>query len=124
VIFIDRSVPRGVACALKAVRDDVAWLEDLYPHDAKDLQWLPDAGREGWLVISRDKKIRSRPGERRAILENHVGCFIIGAKRNLTKWEYLKLLAAMLDEMQRLFHETERPFIYMVHSTQGLRRVA
>jgi len=31
MIFIDRSIPKGVAEALKQVRDDVVWLEDVFP---------------------------------------------------------------------------------------------
>lgn len=65
MIFIDRSIPKSVADALKQVRDDVIWLEDIFPHDAKEAAWLREAGTNGWLVVTRDNKIRSRPGERR-----------------------------------------------------------
>lgn len=36
MIFIDRSVPKGVAEAIKRVRSDVLWLEDKFPHDTPD----------------------------------------------------------------------------------------
>ncbi len=49
MIFIDRSIPKGVANALKAVRDDVKWLEDEFAHDARDTVWLPRVGARGWL---------------------------------------------------------------------------
>jgi hypothetical protein len=77
VIFFDRSVPKSIASALKLVRNDVKWLEDLFDHNTKDTEWLKDVGAWGWLVISRDKKIRTRPGERRALLENNVGAFYL-----------------------------------------------
>jgi hypothetical protein len=124
MIFIDRSVPKGVADALKKVREDVRWLEDEFQHDTKETVWLQEIGRRGWLVVSRDKKIRTRPGERRALLDAAVGCFIVAQKQNLTRWEYLKLLAATLDEMERVFASTERPFIYTVGRTGQLRRIA
>jgi predicted nuclease of predicted toxin-antitoxin system len=124
VIFIDRSIPKSVASALKAVRDDVAWLEDMFRHDTRDTDWLRDAGKSGWLVISRDKRIRTRPGERAAILENRVGCFIVTVRQNPTRWGYLKLLCATLDEMQRLFEETARPFVFTVDSRLKPKRVA
>lgn len=114
MIFVDRSIPKGVAEALKAVRHDVRWLEDLFPHDTKDEDWLPIAGREGWLVIVRDKKIRTRPGERRAILDHQVGCFCLTQRQDPTRWQYLKLLVQTLDEMGRRFASTPRPFIYGV----------
>ena len=114
MIFIDRSIPKGVAEALKKVRDDVLWFEDRFRHDTKDTTWLPTVGANEWLVIVRDKKIRTRPGERRMLMEGNVGCFIISQKRNLTRWEYLKLLAATLDKMEETFATLQRPFICKV----------
>ncbi len=124
MIFVDRSIPRAVADALNIVRDDVRWLEDEYQHDTKDTVWLPDVGSRGWLVISRDKKIRTRPAERQALLDGGVGCFILAQKQPLTRWDYLKLLAATLDEMEHIFANTEKPFIYTVGRTGRMRRVA
>ena len=124
MIFIDRSVPKGVATALKEVRDDVRWFEDEFEHDTKETVWLPEVGQRGWIVISRDKKIRTRPAERRALLEARVGCFILTQKQILTRWDYLKLLVATLDEMQRVFANAQRPFIYTVGRTGQLRRMA
>ncbi len=74
---MDRSIPKPVADALKLVRKDVAWLEDLFDHRTKDEDWLKGAGEQGWLVILRDKKIRTRPRERQAISDHGVGCFIL-----------------------------------------------
>ena len=124
MIFIDRSVPKGVAAALKEVRDDVRWFEDEFEHDTKETVWLPEVGQLGWIVISRDKKIRTRPAERQALLEARVGCFILTQKQILTRWDYLKLLAATLDEMISLFASTRRPFIYGVGRTGQVRRIA
>src|SRR4051794_20819892 len=112
MIFIDRSIPRSVAEALKRVRDDVCWLEDVFEHNEPDTVWLPDVGARGWLVITRDKKIRTRPGERRAIIDGGVGCFCVMQKQPLNRWQYLKLIVATLDEMERIFADTPRPFLY------------
>jgi hypothetical protein len=123
MIFIDRSIPKGVADALKAVRDDVKWLEDEFPHDIKEPDWLRDVGAWGWLVICRDKKIRTRPGERRALMENGVGCFVLTQRDSPKRWDYLKLLAKTLDEMERIFATTERPFLYGVSREGGFTRI-
>lgn len=115
MIFVDRSVPKGVADALKQVRDDVYWLEDVFEEGwIKDREWIPEIGARGWLVISKDKKIRTRQEERRAIRDNNVGCFILNYKQPLNRWEILKLVASSLDEMEEKFANTPRPFMYLI----------
>jgi hypothetical protein len=123
VIFIDRSIPRSVAEALQKVRNDVRWLEDEFRHDIKEPDWLPVVGDRGWLVIVRDKKIRTRLGERQAIVEHNVGCFILNQGNDPTRWEYLKLLALTLDEMTDEFERTARPFIFTVSRDGDLKQV-
>jgi hypothetical protein len=115
VIFFDRSIPRGVAEAVKQVREDACWLEDVFEEGwIKDREWIPEVGARGWLVISKDKKIRTRPEERRAIKENDVGCFILNYRQPLNRWEILKLVTSTLDEMEEKFANTPRPFMYLI----------
>jgi hypothetical protein len=123
MIFIDRSIPRSVAEALKLVRADVRWLEDEFPHDVKDADWLREAGRREWLVIGRDRRIRHRTAEKRAILDYRVGYFCIAQDANPTRWEYLRLIVGTLDQMEHLFATVERPFIYGIYRDGAFRRL-
>ena len=123
MIFIDRSIPRAVASALKQVRNDVYWLEDIFDHDVKDPVWLQQVGQNNWLVLMRDKRVRTRFGERQSILENGVGCFILNQGRDPTRWEYLKLIVSTLDQMEDLYAATPRPFIYAVDREGRMRQV-
>lgn len=123
MIFIDRSIPRGVAEEIRRIRSEpVLFLDERFPPNTPDREWLAVAGHEGWLVISRDKRIRRRPGEREAIRANDVGCFILGWRKNLTREEYVDILASSLDEMVERFEDTPRPFIYVVNSAGTMRR--
>ena len=121
MIFIDRSIPKGVADALKQVRDDIIWLEDRFSHNTREPTWLREAGENSWLVVTRDNKIRTRPGERAAIIQHKVGCFCFTQKQPITRWGYLKLFALSLDEMEGIFSRTERPFIYGIGRTGTVR---
>ena len=122
MIFFDRSIPKGVAEALKQVREDVFWLEDVFPeHWIKDWEWIPTVGERGWLVVSKDKKIRTRSEERRAVKDNNVGCFILNYKQPLNRWQILKLVTASLDEMEEKFTNTPRPFMYLIDSNGRFR---
>jgi predicted nuclease of predicted toxin-antitoxin system len=124
VIFIDRSIPRGVAEAVRRMREDVIWLEDEFRHDVPDEEWLAVAGQRGWLVITHDRRIRTRPGERQAIMENGVGCFIMTYRQDLKKEEIVALISATLEEMERRFETTPRPFIYTVSKSGEFREYA
>ena len=124
MIFIDRSIPRGVAEAVKRMREDVIWLEDKFPHDVPDEEWLAVAGQKGWLAITHDRRIRTRPGERRAIMENGVGCFIMTYRQDLKKEEIFALISSTLEEMERRFEATPRPFIYTVSKNGEFREYA
>lgn len=123
MIFIDRSIPKSVAAALQMVRDDVEWLEPRFPHHVKDHEWMREAGAHGWLCISRDKHIRTRPGERQALIEHRVGLFYLTQKQALRKWDYLKLIVLTLEQMEEAFRTTERPFLYAVGRTGKLSRI-
>jgi len=123
VIFIDRCIPRGVTQALQLVRTDVRWLEDCLAHSAKDSEWLQLVGSSGWLAITRDKKIRTRPGELADLLKYGVGCFILTQKRPLTRWGYLRLIVSTLDQMETHFAGTTRPFIFGINRSGGFTRI-
>lgn len=122
MIFVDASVPRSVADQVKKVRPDACWLADLFPLNTKDTEWLQKAGQEGWLVITHDKKIKTRPGERRAIMENNVGCFILAYRQNLQKSEIAEMVLGALEDMEDLFRKTPRPFIFTMSKDGEFRR--
>ena len=122
MIFVDASVPRTVADAIKRRRPDARWKLDLFPRDTKDVVWLEAAGKGGWLVVTRDKHIRTRPGERRAIEEHGVGCFILGYKQDLKKEEVTEIVLEALEHMEELFERTERPFIYTITKNGDFNR--
>jgi hypothetical protein len=69
----------GVAQALQYVRGDVTWPGGpggMVPQGAKDPQWLPIVGKAGLVLLTRDKRIRKRPVERKALLGSGLrACF-------------------------------------------------
>ncbi len=76
------------------------------------------------MVITHDAKIRTRPGERRAIIEHGAGCFILTYKQDLTKTDILAVVVSVLEKMEALFSTTPRPFIYTVNKDGEFRKVA
>ena len=124
MIFIDGSIPKTVADELKKVREDVVFKHDIFRPGTEDSIWLRRVGAEGWLAITHDKHIRTRTGERDAIVTHGVGCFILTYKQDLTKPEIVRMVFGYLPKMERLFSSTPRPFIYTVSKNGHFREYA
>ena len=50
---------------------------DIFAHDTPDEKWLAEAGRRGWLVLTRDQNIRRRPDELKALRDAGVLLFAL-----------------------------------------------
>lgn len=124
MIFFDRSIPSTVPKAMLMLGlRQVCYHDQIFPQDTPDSHWLACAGYHGWTVITRDKKIRYRPGEIDAIIKFGVGCFIVNANKPLSRWEYMKIFALTLDKIEHIAATTRRPFIYTISRNGGLNRV-
>ena len=123
MILIDNSISPRVARAICQIRDDVRSGVDIYPIFTKDTTWLLEAGVNNWLVIARDKKITTRPAERQVIHDHAVGAFIIGQKKNPTRWDYLRIIVSNLEKMEALFQSTPRPFVFKIDSRSSFRQI-
>lgn len=61
------------------------------PLGSKDLEWMPVIARRGLVVVTRDRRIRTRPAELAAYLELGIRSVWIGAKRDLAPRDQLEL---------------------------------
>lgn len=81
--------------------------------DAPDEEWLAVAGREGWVVLTRDKHIRRRPAELEAFREHKVIVFVLAAG-NASAAETADLITRLYGKIQKLATQTEPPVMYSV----------
>jgi predicted nuclease of predicted toxin-antitoxin system len=78
VFFLDRSLgKKRIATALRQVGAIVHIHDDYFPPDAKDEDWLAEAGRREWVVLTKDHRIRYRHVERLALMRGGVAAFIL-----------------------------------------------
>ena len=52
---------------------------DKFERGVSDPEWLPEAGRNGWIVLTKDKAIRRRPNEMMALMNSGVRAFVLAA---------------------------------------------
>jgi hypothetical protein len=117
--YLDASIPIAVREAIAKCRDDIRYAggPKAPPEETRDQAWLEEAGQEEWVVIFRDKKIRKRPGERRALRAAGVRAFCLTSDGNATRWDTLSLLVSRWQRIQTVSSREAGPYIYAV--TQG-----
>lgn len=123
-VYIDASVPRAVREALAARHPGVLYAggADAPAEDTLDEVWLPVAGKEDWVVIARDKKIRSRRGERRAFMDAGVRLFVLTGGGNFTIRQTLTLIEEHWEGVMKYASTHAGPY-YCSVTTAGITQL-
>ena len=86
-----------------------------------DVDWVPEASSRGWIVVARDKKIRSRPAEWAVLAAYPLRMLVLTTVGNLDVWEQLRVFVARWDRIEEL-STTPAPWVYAV-TKSGLREM-
>lgn len=108
--------------ALRAAGARVEVHESHFPSDAEDSEWLDEVGRRGWIVLTKDERIRYRTHEVAAIEQAKVGAFVLTTAR-MRGAEMATLFAKVAVKLARLAINTRRPFVFALSRSGQLRRV-
>jgi hypothetical protein len=80
--LLDNDLPYRLAHALQALEGEhgheVRPIREVYGEDAQDLDFLPKLGREGWILVSKDRRQTRRPAEREARQKARVTALYFG----------------------------------------------
>ncbi|HWY43356.1 MAG TPA: hypothetical protein VNX66_07665 [Candidatus Sulfotelmatobacter sp.] len=114
VFFIDRSLGKNVISqALRNAHCEVKVHDELFPQDAPDEEWLREVGRNGWIVLTKDKNIRFRELEKQALISSKARAFVLTA-RDVTGPEMAEIFVKALPKMLRILERTPGPFLARV----------
>lgn len=89
---------------------------------APDTEWLGRAGAEGWIVLTKDRRIRYRASERDALLAANVRAFVLTAG-SLTGEAMGHAFAAALRQMRAQVERQPPPFLATVSATGAVALV-
>jgi PIN like domain len=74
VFFTDEDLGRQVVPqALRNAGEQVIAFRERFAGGTKDPVWLPEVGRNGWVLLTKDSRIRYRRNELQALLSNLPG---------------------------------------------------
>ncbi len=102
VFFVDESLDSlTVVEALRAAGATVERLTEHFPRGTADEIWLAHAGNKDWVVLTRDKRIRYRQLERRALKEARVRAFVFTGG-NITVKDTAVILVKALPRIEKI----------------------
>jgi predicted nuclease of predicted toxin-antitoxin system len=85
VFLVDRSLGRHVMPnALRDAGVQVELHDDHFSQNAQDQVWLAEAGKRGWVVLTKDKHLRYRAVETNALMSAKVRAFVLTARSDLS----------------------------------------
>jgi predicted nuclease of predicted toxin-antitoxin system len=85
--------------------------DDHFPQNATDAEWLTAAGRNNWIVVTRDERIRYRAAEKQAIRRAKVRAFVLVAHGNLRVEALAEIFLKALPKVHSLTAKERAPFI-------------
>lgn len=123
--FIDRSLGRyQLAKALRERGVAAHTMAEVYGEKVgqglDDETWLADAGRNHWIVLMKDDRIRYRPAELQALIAHGVRAFCL-TNANLRGFEQVERVLANLAGMLHTAKDSG-PYIYGIYAA-GLRQL-
>ena len=111
VFFIDRSL--GIdPLRIQLTRAGLAVVihDDYFARDEEDRIWLKAVGERGWIVLTKDQRLRYRPLEVAALRGSDARVFVLTAG-NLRGSEIAAAFVAALPAICRILHSRPGPFL-------------
>ncbi|WP_414755549.1 hypothetical protein [Anabaena sp. CCY 9910] len=113
--FIDRCL--GNKCIVEKLRSAGLTIEihdEHFAKDAQDVDWLPEVGKRGWVVLTKDGKISNNCLERIAVARAEIKMFTF-ASQSLSGEEMAEILLKVIVKMQGFVRKHPAPFIAKIY---------
>jgi predicted nuclease of predicted toxin-antitoxin system len=114
IFFVDRALGNRVVEALREAGAQVEAHRDHFAPDALDIEWLPVVSQRGWVVLTKDKKLRHNPLELQAIAQANARVFILTAG-NLRQQKTIDILVRSVQRLENIVIGNLPPFIARLH---------
>jgi hypothetical protein len=125
VIYLDENLPPQLAEGLNKLQEplnlrlktnyEVRSIQSVFGRGVKDEEWIPRAGQEKAIAITRDFKIQTTRHQQKLCEENGLGIFFFtGIMSGLTYWQLVKALIEKWENIIKTISENQTPFAFRV----------
>ncbi|MBI1923989.1 hypothetical protein HYR99_07040 [Candidatus Poribacteria bacterium] len=119
--FLDRALGNKViANALRAAGVEVRIHSDHFADDARDEEWLAHVGQQGWIILTKDTRIRYHTVERNALMNARARAFVL-VSGNLSGQEMARVFVKALPAIKKFVAQHPPPFIVKVYKDGTIR---
>ncbi len=123
VFFVDRSLGKHIVVdALRAAGAAVEAHDDHFEQDTPDVEWVDEVGRRGWVVLSKDARIRTRAIELESLKEARVHAFFL-TRQDLVGEEMAVLFVSRLPKIRKLIARHTAPAVFTISRHGQIERV-
>ena len=114
VLFIDRCAwSNRLGEALTAANIAFIPHHQRFVPDCPDEEWLPVVGREGWIVLTRDKNIRRKPNELQAFKANRLLAIVLSSGQ-ASAAATAELVVRLYPKLMRKMQNAKPPAMFTV----------
>jgi len=136
IIYFDENMPKHLARGFNIIQSyeglktgqniTVSVLGEKFDFGSKDVDWIPQVGKEGNCVITQDVNISKRKDERELYQKYGVGMFFLkgtSKKKGLSIWEMTQALAKNWSEICRIASKEKKPFGYIITLNRKIKKI-
>ena len=113
--FIDRCL--GNKLIVETLREaglSVEIHDDHFGKNAPDIDWIPEIGTRGWVILTKDARIGKNRIERLAVADARVRMFTL-ASQSLSGTDMADIFLNAIPDMKKFIYENPAPFIAKVY---------
>ncbi|KYC42090.1 hypothetical protein WA1_19005 [Scytonema hofmannii PCC 7110] len=111
VFFVDRCL--GSKRVVETLRNSGLSIEvhdEHFHKGAQDVDWLPEVGKRGWVVLTKDAKIGKHTSEKFAVFSAKVKMIVL-ASQSMTGDQMIEAFLKAIVPMQEFVRKHPAPFI-------------
>lgn len=136
IIYLDENMPRHLADGFHTLQFpegfktkqliEVKYIPTVFGAGAKDVDWIPEVGKEKSCVITQDININRRKHELELYRKHKVGMFFLrgpSKKKGLSIWQMVEAMAKNWPEISQKVYSEKRPFAYTFSLKGKLKRI-
>jgi len=116
MFFFDNNLSSKLPAGLRGFGEKATHLQDHFAGDTPDAKWITDIAAWGWILVTRDLRIKRNPAEKGALREGRLGAFFLSGK-NRTHCQLIQQVVRHWPQMKVLASKTPKPFAFRVPPT-------